>query len=147
MLKNRYGGVDSYAVKHVSFKARVLLRTPHFNKDDLEDISQELVKEEQQQSHDVDNGSPMAQESDSSLNVHHEGAGHADQSSHIEAQKKDTHKETEMPAKQQPKKIKTTFTQRMYGWLQSAGSTIGSLARAIIGDTAVDYIIESLLFV
>ena len=43
MLKNRYGGVDSYAVKHVSFKARVLLRTPHFNKDDLEDLEQELM--------------------------------------------------------------------------------------------------------
>jgi RNA polymerase sigma factor (sigma-70 family) len=43
MLKNRYGGVDLYAVKHVSFKARVLLRTPHFNKDDLEDLEQELM--------------------------------------------------------------------------------------------------------
>jgi RNA polymerase sigma factor (sigma-70 family) len=43
MLKNRYGGVDLYAVKHVSFKARVLLRTPHYTHDDLEDIEQELM--------------------------------------------------------------------------------------------------------
>jgi hypothetical protein len=43
MSENPYGGVDSYAVSYTSYKARVLLRTPHFNKDDLEDIKQELM--------------------------------------------------------------------------------------------------------
>ena len=43
MLKNRYGGVDSYAASFVSFKAKVLIRTPHYTHDDLEDIEQELM--------------------------------------------------------------------------------------------------------
>lgn len=43
MSENPYGGVDSYAVSFASYKARVLLRTPHFNKDYLEDIKQELM--------------------------------------------------------------------------------------------------------
>lgn len=43
MSENPYGGVDSYAVQYTSYKARVLLRTPHFNRDDLEDIKQELM--------------------------------------------------------------------------------------------------------
>jgi len=43
MFKNRYSGVDSYAASFVSFKAKVLIRTPLYTNDDLEDIEQELM--------------------------------------------------------------------------------------------------------
>ena len=43
MLKNRYSGVDSYAAFFVTIKAKVLIRTPHYTIDDLEDIKQELL--------------------------------------------------------------------------------------------------------
>lgn len=43
MSQHRYRGVDSYAASFVSFKAKVLIRTPHYTHDDLEDIEQELM--------------------------------------------------------------------------------------------------------
>lgn len=43
MSEHRYGGMDPYAVGYVAYKARILLRTPHFTKDDLDDIKQELM--------------------------------------------------------------------------------------------------------
>lgn len=43
MSQHRYRGVDFYAASFVSFKAKVLIRTPHYTHDDLEDIEQELM--------------------------------------------------------------------------------------------------------
>lgn len=43
MSQYRYSGVDSYAAFFVSYKAKVLIRTPHYTHDDLEDIEQELM--------------------------------------------------------------------------------------------------------
>ena len=43
MSQHRYGGVDSYAAFFVSLKAKVLIRTPHYSVDDIEDIKQELL--------------------------------------------------------------------------------------------------------
>ncbi len=43
MSQHRYRGVDSYAASFVSFKAKVLIRTPHYTHDDLEDLEQELM--------------------------------------------------------------------------------------------------------
>jgi RNA polymerase sigma factor (sigma-70 family) len=43
MSQHRYSGVDSYAAFFVSYKAKVLIRTPHYTHDDLEDIEQELM--------------------------------------------------------------------------------------------------------
>lgn len=63
----------------------------------------------------------------------------------IEEQKKEMTEKVNEPVKQQPKKIKTTFTQRMYGWLKSFGAAIGSFFRAIMGDTAVDYLVDALI--
>jgi len=37
------GGVESYAAFFVSYKAKVLIRTPHYTIDDIEDIKQELL--------------------------------------------------------------------------------------------------------
>lgn len=37
------GGVDSYAAFFVTIKAKVLIRTPHYTIDDIEDIKQELL--------------------------------------------------------------------------------------------------------
>ena len=43
MSNNRYGGVDSYAVFFVAYKAKTLTRSPFFTRDDFEDLSQELM--------------------------------------------------------------------------------------------------------
>lgn len=43
MSQKDSGGVDSYAAFFVSIKAKVLIRTPHYTRDDLEDIEQELM--------------------------------------------------------------------------------------------------------
>ena len=43
MSNNRYDGVDSYAVFFVAHKARILIRSPFFTRDDFEDLSQELM--------------------------------------------------------------------------------------------------------
>ena len=43
MSQYRYSGVDSYAAFFVSIKAKVLIRTPHYSVDDIEDIKQELL--------------------------------------------------------------------------------------------------------
>lgn len=43
MSHQRYRGVDSYAVFFVSKKAKILIRTPHYTHDDLEDLEQELM--------------------------------------------------------------------------------------------------------
>ncbi len=43
MSKNRYGGVDSYAAFFIAFKVRQMVRMPIFNRDDFEDLEQELM--------------------------------------------------------------------------------------------------------
>ena len=43
MSNNRYGGVDSYAVFFIAYKAKKLTRSPFFTNDDFEDIQQELM--------------------------------------------------------------------------------------------------------
>lgn len=43
MAKNRYNGVDSYAVFFVAYKAKTLTRMPMFTTDDFEDIQQEMM--------------------------------------------------------------------------------------------------------
>ena len=43
MSQKDSGGVESYAAFFVTIKAKVLIRTPHYTIDDLEDIKQELL--------------------------------------------------------------------------------------------------------
>ena len=43
MSQNMNSSVDSYAAFFVSIKAKVLIRTPHYSVDDIEDIKQELL--------------------------------------------------------------------------------------------------------
>lgn len=43
MSKNRYDGIESYAVAFASYKAKILIRTPHFSYDDYIDLQQELI--------------------------------------------------------------------------------------------------------
>lgn len=43
MSQNTISGVESYAAFFVTIKAKVLIRTPHYSVDDIEDIKQELL--------------------------------------------------------------------------------------------------------
>ena len=43
MSKNRYGGVDSYAAFFIAFKVKQLPPMPIFNRNDFEDLEQELM--------------------------------------------------------------------------------------------------------
>lgn len=43
MFKNRYNGIDSYAVSYSAYKATILIKTPHFSYNDFEDLQQELI--------------------------------------------------------------------------------------------------------
>lgn len=43
MSKNRYDGIENYAVSFAAYKAKILIRTPHFSYDDFEDLQQELI--------------------------------------------------------------------------------------------------------
>jgi len=43
MSNNRYGGVDSYAAFFIAYKAKTLIRSPFFTRDDFEDLQQELM--------------------------------------------------------------------------------------------------------
>jgi DNA-directed RNA polymerase specialized sigma24 family protein len=37
------GGVDTYAAFFITYKTKLLIRTPHYTRDDFEDIKQELT--------------------------------------------------------------------------------------------------------
>ena len=43
MSLNRYGGVDSYAAFFIAYKAKMLVRSPFFTREDFEDLQQELM--------------------------------------------------------------------------------------------------------
>lgn len=43
MSKNRYRGVDAYALSCVQFHARQLVKLPCFTGEDFEDLEQELI--------------------------------------------------------------------------------------------------------
>ena len=43
MSNNRYGGVDSYAAFFIAYKAKMLIRSPFFTREDFEDLQQELM--------------------------------------------------------------------------------------------------------
>lgn len=43
MSQNTISGVESYAAFFVTIKAKILIRTPHYSVDDIEDIKQELL--------------------------------------------------------------------------------------------------------